>query len=316
MSELGVLRSSLDKTWYDICYGFYAHGDPHGQEAILWFQTNAMASMTASSSSPTTSILQSSSSPISLLSSTQLSLYSSYGILSCTEQQWYHLDSIKNLARKNAHVHGAKNRIYEVIYEGQIHQLNQRHIIHDNHLLRQTLKRLSSSSDGDPSLIPLLRLLLQWLQQQLHHPTCTIIAIHASEFTERPMEISHQLLLFLCSIADFIIPAEYFHTTPSSTPSPSGITTEYVLRENINPAEVSFHWMIKEHLTDQLLSSLVGILQPKQQQQSAFRAPPLMFKQSERNRERRDEIDETLVGETEGYGSRQGWRRICLCCLE
>jgi hypothetical protein len=315
MGDLGVLRSSLDKTWYDICYGFYAHQDPHGQEAILWFQTHALVSSTSSSSSPTTSILQTSSSPMSSLSSTQLSLYSSYGILSCTEQQWYHLDSIKNLARKNAHVQGTKNRISEIIHEGQIHEMNQKHIAHDNSLLKQTLKRFIAACDGDLSFTPLLRLLIQWLQQQLQHSTCTIISIHASEFTERPMEITHQLLLFLCSIADFIVPSEYFHT--SSLPT-SGVTTEYVLNENINPVEVYFQWMIKEHLTNQLLASLVGILldkQPKLQQQSASQAS-LMFKQSDRYRERREEIDESLTGEPRSGSSRAAWRRICLCCLE
>ncbi len=264
-----------DLVWYKITFHFYLNNDPIGREAIEWFQTHPPSSISSSDTlSPSLSPVHhpsqsshssslpsssSSSSPSHSLSSDRIQLYSECGILSCQqEDRWYELDGIKNRARMDAHSEGTRRRLSEIVYNSLIlEQKNQKLSLS---ILQNLLDRLISQTKRDYTLWSLLDLMAFWFMRQLQFTTCTKLSLDGSGLSERPSEISHQLLSFLCLLGNFIIPEGFILVSSSNSGSSSGsssiVAPSYHLDERYNPINIKFVWIMKKDISNQFLTIL------------------------------------------------------------
>jgi hypothetical protein len=303
--------SGPGQVWYDLCMTFYVHRDPNGRDAIQWFQNHAPHSShkTAETLHPETE-----------------KCYRQCGIFDCDEERWYQLDRIKNQARQMAHNEGTKQRINNVLYEGQVQNMNQQRVTVSatKHLLQKVLCDLKA----DRSLGSVVDLIADWIRQQLQYQTCTLITLSASALTERQAEISHHLLLFLCAIGRFIIPDCFLPPASSSASSGpgSGMPLQYSLSPDTQPSEVRLQWIMKEDLSDAHLRSLLKLLPANHRtaKRDETRGDATLT-QSERYRDsdslrgrgsgtggRSRELSED---EEEAEGGDETLRRLCFCCF-
>lgn len=350
-----------DLKWYKLSYNFYYNNDYTSKYLLEYFQNHSPSSSSSSSSSPSSNnnnnkennSISFYSSSNEIISNEYLSLLKECGIYNINnEERWYQLENIRNQARLDAHNNSTKNRINEVIHTCYILSSSSSSLTNNNnnknknnnnisgnkrnHLqlsynhIKKLLQKLMLSIKNDYSLWSILDKISYWMIRQLQFTTCAKIAFDCSTFTERQSEISHQLISFLCSIGDLILPhginseSLTITTTPPSTlsTSPLGLgldqqdissSTTSLLSSTLSIQELAslnLSWIMKKEISNNFLEILLKLLEKKREHVFSDQRN-LFIEQTNIERNNIDGINDRE------YTTTTDWFQLkfCFCCL-
>lgn len=273
--------------WYNLSYRFYSNNEIEGKDALQWFQN----------------LINNLNNNNEVLHPDKELLYRKCGIFIInSEERWYELDKIRNKARNDAHNHGTKNRIYETINTCYIISSNNQLNISYS-IIKKLIQKLIISTKNDYSLWTTLDHITYWIIRQLQFTTCSKISIECSSFTERQYEISHQLITFLSSIGQFIL--------PPGISSDSLTVSNVMLEEGITDlSSLKLCWIMKKEISNDFLLILLKLLEKKRQHVYTDQRN-LFIEQTDIERENTEGMNDRAYVSTASWCQ---WR-FCFCCL-